>query len=190
MIIESQEYDNREGRRAPVRGEAYGDIDLIAKDDDYGTPIEFMQLNSFDSGSPPPETKVYKQSAGRASPTRNRSIYRYRGSSPPSHTANHPPPVYYNPPHPPMYGYQAFYHSTQFSNDLVPWTSPQMREYERAPPPQSHYSRDRRHDESPNSDKPDRWAATPERRKSRSPFRSPTPNQGSAKVSFLLRFFL
>jgi hypothetical protein len=186
MIIEYQDYDTRELRRAPMRGEGYSDLELETKDDDFEHSIEFMPLDSFDSGSPPPETKTFKRAAERGSPTRSRSIYRYRGSPPPSYTTNHPPPAYYTGPHP--YGYQPYFHPTHFPNDQPPpWSSPQIGEYERVPPPPDHSSRDKRRDESPNSDKPGRWVATPERGKSRSPFRSPTSNQGSAKVSLCLK---
>ena len=109
MINEYQDYDMRESRRATVRREGFGDIEIANKDDDFGHSIEFLPLDSFDSGSPPPETKQFKRPAERGSPTRSRSIYRYRGSPTPSYANSYPPPAYYTGPHTTVYGYQPYF---------------------------------------------------------------------------------
>ena len=167
-------------------GYARGDLDLMSNDDYFGPPI--LDLGSFDTGSPPRDPKAHRRPPERGSPSYNRNIYRYRPSPPPGYPQNLPPPGYYGggpppgAPHP-GYGYPPPYHASSYPSDLQPWSSPQAYDFERPPPP--HKPAYEARNASPTSKKARRWDGTPEKEKSksRSPFRSPPSNQGSAKVS-------
>ena len=166
-------------------GYTHGDLDLMTNDDYFGPPI--LDLGSFDTGSPPRDSKAHRRPPERGSPPYSRNIYRYRSSPPPGYTQNQPPAGYYSGPPPggppPGFGYPPPYHSSGYPQDLPPWSSPPAYDYERPPPPHKPPYESR--NASPISKKARRWEGTPEKEKSkvRSPFRSPVSNPGSAKVS-------